>query len=155
MAPLTSRSQGVANFVIQTLLMLVFLIFILFMRSSSGPVAPVDMETNPWAAVKYKAAEKVQRYIIVKTLISLCTGTRGVLQPCWCCVVLCVELFAMSFRLVGVLVGFMLGLLGAPLPTVFGMLAFFFNFIPSIGACAQIRVCCCCCGGGVCVCVWI
>lgn len=100
-------AEGVADFLAQTLLMLVFLIFILFMRSSGTTITKAELVTRPWAAVKYKAQEKVQRYILVKTMISLGTG---------------------------ILVGLMLGLLGAPLPTVFGMLAFLLNFVPSIGS---------------------
>lgn len=100
-----SAAEGIASFVSQTLLSMVFLvqytrtlssqkqlhhitfhptpmytqIFILFARSTSvGPAVVNTVPPTILSALRRKAQLKVKRYILVKTLISLATGRRVV-----------------------------------------------------------------------------
>lgn len=98
--------KGMADFASSTLLCLVFLIFILVARGTK-PVDEFIVGNSRIYSLQRKAETNVKRYIVIKTCISLSTG---------------------------VMVGFVLGLLGAPLPTVFGLITFILNFIPSIGS---------------------
>lgn len=81
----------------KSLLVIVFVVFLLIGQSRSSS------STGVWAEIE----GRIQRYIVIKSLVSALTG---------------------------ILVGFSLWTIGVPMALAFGLLTFLLNFVPSIGS---------------------
>ena len=93
---LLGTTNAIANLLSQSLLVLIFLVYLLA-GSGGGP------STGVWGEIE----SRIQRYVAMKSMLSLATG---------------------------VAVGGILSFLGIDLAMVFGLFAFLLNFIPSIGS---------------------
>ncbi|NNL84275.1 MAG: AI-2E family transporter [Myxococcales bacterium] len=94
---LLGTTDTVVNLLSKSLLVLIFVIFLLIGHGASAAASGV------WAEIE----SRVQRYIVIKALVSALTG---------------------------LLIGIVLGTLDVPLAMAFGLLAFLLNFIPSVGS---------------------
>eukprot|EP00455_Lapot_gusevi_P044451 TRINITY_DN5556_c0_g10_i1.p1 TRINITY_DN5556_c0_g10~~TRINITY_DN5556_c0_g10_i1.p1 ORF type:complete len:755 (+),score=100.48 TRINITY_DN5556_c0_g10_i1:116-2380(+) len=92
------------NVLVTTLLMLVFVFYLLLSRNTAEET---EKRKSKYEMLKRDINNQIRRYIMVKTLVAFITG-----------IFTFIILFAMR----------------APLSPIFGLLAFFFKFIPSIGA---------------------
>ncbi len=100
--------RGVAEILTMTLLIFIMMVFILF--EAGGLPAKVQRAFG-WQretlARMTEARREVQRYLVIKTLVSLTTG---------------------------VLVGTWVWIVGLDFPELWGLIAFFLNYIPSLGS---------------------
>ncbi len=94
---LLGTTDTVVNLLSKSLLVLIFVIFLLVGQSTSAAASGV------WAEIE----TRVQRYIVIKAVVSALTG---------------------------LLVGIVLRTLDVPLAMAFGLMAFLLNFIPSVGS---------------------
>lgn len=103
-----STLWGVATLFATGLLVVLMMVFILAEAGSFPKRLELALGWTPAAIERMKKAQtEVQRYLVYKTLISLATG---------------------------LLVGFWVWMLGVNFPLLWGVLAFAFNYIPSLGS---------------------
>ena len=103
-----STLWGVATLFTTGLLVVLMMVFILFEAASLPRKLELALGWTPVAMERMsKAQTEVQRYLVYKTLISLATG---LLVGCW------------------------VWALGINFPLLWGVLAFAFNYIPSLGS---------------------
>jgi predicted PurR-regulated permease PerM len=105
---LTQRSlRGVASVLSNLLIVILITVFILFEATTFGDKLKVAFGRRDAQARFGKMTQEVQRYLALKTAISLATG---VLIGTWCT------------------------LLGVDFAVFWGLVAFLFNFIPNLGS---------------------
>lgn len=98
----------VTTFLAKGLLVMLMMVFILSEAAGFPKRLEIALGWTPRAMERMKVAQsEVQRYLVYKTLISLATGF---------------------------LVGFWVWILGINFPLLWGLLAFAFNYIPSLGS---------------------
>ncbi len=103
-----STLWGVATLFATGLLVVLMMVFILAEAPSLPKRLEIALGWTPVAMERMKKAQtEVQRYLVYKTLISLATGLA---------------------------VGFWVWILGVNFPLLWGVLAFVFNYIPSLGS---------------------
>ncbi len=100
--------RGVAEILTMTLLIFIMMVFILF---EAGGLPAKMQRAFGWQretlARMTEARREVQRYLVIKTLVSLTTGVS---------------------------VGLWVWLIGLDFPELWGLIAFFLNYIPSLGS---------------------
>ncbi len=99
---------GLASALSNIVLILLTVAFILF-EASSFPVKLRAVLGNPWQEFPQftRFVDNIERYMVIKTLISLATG---------------------------ILIGIWLFILGVDFPVLWGFLAFLLNYVPNVGS---------------------
>jgi AI-2 transport protein TqsA len=106
---LTSTLRGVAAIATELLLVITLMVFLLLEVAGLAEKLQTAFGQGR-AALLWRYARirlEVQRYLVIKTLVSVATG---------------------------VLIGLLVAWIGLDLPLLWGVLAFFFNYIPNIGS---------------------
>lgn len=106
---LASTVRGVAEMALELLLVIILMVFVLLeMAMLAAKVHAAFGETRAAALWRYARIRlEVQRYLAIKTLVSLATG---------------------------LLVGLLVAWIGLDLPVLWGVVAFLLNYIPNIGS---------------------
>jgi predicted PurR-regulated permease PerM len=103
-----STFVGVASFVTGVVLVVLLVLFMLLESLGFGDKLATALHTDRGALTRYsRITRDLQRYLLLKTLISLATGLS---------------------------IGVWVGVLGLAFPVFWGFLAFLLNFIPNVGS---------------------